>query len=146
MTRLEQVKRAERAEEVQSPRETVWLEGHGLTKRYAGRAVVDEAHRLGHAHSMEVWDGERLIGGIYGVAVGPRGCGGSTLHGGNGGAPDPPPRPCRPPLGEQRRPPGRGPRRHRRIPMPRHPASHQRQAAPGSVESCMYSSLYLSLL
>lgn len=29
-----------------------------------------ELHRLGHAHSVEVFDGERLVGGIYGVAVG----------------------------------------------------------------------------
>ena len=27
-------------------------------------------HRLGHAHSVEAWDGERLVGGIYGVAIG----------------------------------------------------------------------------
>ena len=27
-------------------------------------------HRLGHAHSVEVYDGERLAGGIYGVAIG----------------------------------------------------------------------------
>ncbi|CAD7735804.1 Leucyl/phenylalanyl-tRNA--protein transferase [Xanthomonas hydrangeae] len=27
-------------------------------------------HRLGHAHSLEVFDGARLIGGIYGVAIG----------------------------------------------------------------------------
>ncbi len=27
-------------------------------------------HRLGHAHSIEVFDGARLVGGIYGVAVG----------------------------------------------------------------------------
>lgn len=29
-----------------------------------------ELHRLGHAHSVEVWSGERLVGGIYGVAIG----------------------------------------------------------------------------
>ncbi len=29
-----------------------------------------ELHRLGHAHSVEVWDGTRLVGGLYGVAVG----------------------------------------------------------------------------
>lgn len=29
-----------------------------------------ELHRLGHAHSVEVWAGEDLIGGLYGVAVG----------------------------------------------------------------------------
>lgn len=27
-------------------------------------------HRAGHAHSVEVFDGERLVGGIYGVAIG----------------------------------------------------------------------------
>jgi len=27
-------------------------------------------HRLGHAHSLEVWDGQALVGGIYGVAIG----------------------------------------------------------------------------
>jgi len=27
-------------------------------------------HRAGHAHSVEVWEEERLVGGIYGVALG----------------------------------------------------------------------------
>lgn len=27
-------------------------------------------HALGHAHSVEAWDGERLVGGIYGLAIG----------------------------------------------------------------------------
>jgi leucyl/phenylalanyl-tRNA--protein transferase len=27
-------------------------------------------HELGHAHSFEVWDGERLVGGLYGVQRG----------------------------------------------------------------------------
>lgn len=27
-------------------------------------------HRLGHAHSIEVWHGERLVGGTYGVKLG----------------------------------------------------------------------------
>lgn len=27
-------------------------------------------HHLGHAHSIEVWSGPRLVGGLYGVAVG----------------------------------------------------------------------------
>jgi leucyl/phenylalanyl-tRNA--protein transferase len=34
------------------------------------RAAYVELHRLGHAHSVEVFDGGRLVGGIYGVAVG----------------------------------------------------------------------------
>ena len=27
-------------------------------------------HELGHAHSVEVWRGERLVGGLYGVSIG----------------------------------------------------------------------------
>lgn len=27
-------------------------------------------HRIGHAHSIEVWDGEDLVGGLYGVSIG----------------------------------------------------------------------------
>ena len=27
-------------------------------------------HAMGHAHSIEVWDGERLVGGLYGLALG----------------------------------------------------------------------------
>lgn len=35
------------------------------------RQAYAELHRLGHAHSVEVFDGDaRLVGGIYGVAVG----------------------------------------------------------------------------
>jgi len=29
-----------------------------------------ELHALGHAHSVEVWSGETLVGGLYGVAIG----------------------------------------------------------------------------
>lgn len=29
-----------------------------------------ELHRLGFAHSIEVWDGDRLAGGLYGMALG----------------------------------------------------------------------------
>src|SRR5438874_6643537 len=29
-----------------------------------------ELHRLGHAHSLECWQGHTLVGGIYGVAIG----------------------------------------------------------------------------
>ncbi|MFD9691916.1 leucyl/phenylalanyl-tRNA--protein transferase [Kitasatospora sp. NPDC059088] len=34
------------------------------------RSVLVELHRLGAAHSVEVWEGEELIGGVFGVAVG----------------------------------------------------------------------------
>lgn len=33
------------------------------------RLFVD-LHRLGHAHSVEVWDGDALVGGLYGLAIG----------------------------------------------------------------------------
>ncbi len=32
--------------------------------------VYTRLHRLGHAHSLEVWDADELIGGIYGVNIG----------------------------------------------------------------------------
>ena len=34
------------------------------------REAYVELHRLGHAHSIEVFDQERLVGGLYGVAIG----------------------------------------------------------------------------
>ena len=34
-----------------------------------------ELHRLGHAHSIEVFDGDALVGGLYGLAVGRMFCG-----------------------------------------------------------------------
>lgn len=43
-------------------------------------------HRLGHAHSVETWDGERLIGGIYGVAIGKLFCGESMFSTESGGS------------------------------------------------------------
>lgn len=33
-------------------------------------AAYEHLHALGHAHSIEAWDGARLVGGIYGVALG----------------------------------------------------------------------------
>lgn len=37
-------------------------------------------HRAGHAHSAEAWLGDKLVGGLYGVAVGPCFCGESMFH------------------------------------------------------------------
>jgi leucyl/phenylalanyl-tRNA--protein transferase len=34
------------------------------------REAYLELHRLGHAHSVEVFDDAHLVGGIYGVAIG----------------------------------------------------------------------------
>ncbi len=33
-------------------------------------AAYTRLHALGHAHSVEAWDGEELAGGLYGVALG----------------------------------------------------------------------------
>lgn len=45
-----------------------------------------ELHRLGHAHSVEVFDGERLVGGIYGIAIGRMFFGESMFSGLSGGS------------------------------------------------------------
>ncbi|MFT2092655.1 leucyl/phenylalanyl-tRNA--protein transferase [Paraglaciecola sp. 2405UD69-4] len=37
-------------------------------------------HAKGHAHSIEVWDQDNLIGGLYGVVVGKVFCGESMFH------------------------------------------------------------------
>ncbi|MDA8869791.1 leucyl/phenylalanyl-tRNA--protein transferase [Rhizobiaceae bacterium] len=34
------------------------------------RRLYGELHDMGFAHSVEAWDGERLVGGLYGVALG----------------------------------------------------------------------------
>ncbi|TCO70303.1 leucyl/phenylalanyl-tRNA--protein transferase [Rhodovulum euryhalinum] len=33
-------------------------------------ALYQELHAMGHAHSLEVWEGEALVGGVYGVTLG----------------------------------------------------------------------------
>ena len=43
---------------------------HGTWITEDMQAAYLELHRLGHAHSIEVFDGADLVGGIYGVAVG----------------------------------------------------------------------------
>ena len=39
-----------------------------------------ELHRLGHAHSVEVWKDQKLVGGIYGVDAGGAFAGESMFH------------------------------------------------------------------
>ncbi len=34
------------------------------------RTLYDSLHEAGFAHSLEVWDGETLAGGVYGIALG----------------------------------------------------------------------------
>lgn len=33
-------------------------------------ALYQELHTMGHAHSLELWDGDVLVGGVYGVTLG----------------------------------------------------------------------------
>ena len=44
------------------------------------RAGYLELHRLGQAHSVEVWHNGALVGGLYGVLVGGLFCGESMFH------------------------------------------------------------------
>ncbi|HEY1589442.1 MAG TPA: leucyl/phenylalanyl-tRNA--protein transferase [Rhodanobacter sp.] len=45
-----------------------------------------QLHQRGHAHSVEVWEGSRLVGGIYGVAIGRLFCGESMFSAESGGS------------------------------------------------------------
>ena len=54
-------------------RATTWIND-------AIRRAYLHLHRLGVAHSVECWQGERLVGGLYGVAVGSIFCGESMFH------------------------------------------------------------------
>ncbi len=53
-------------------------EGTWITARM--RQAYGELHEAGGAHSVEVWDGARLVGGLYGVLVGSVFCGESMFH------------------------------------------------------------------
>lgn len=44
-------------------RRSTWISPQFIT-------AYTELHRQGHAHSLECWSAERLVGGIYGVAIG----------------------------------------------------------------------------
>ena len=45
-----------------------------------------ELHRLGWAHSVEVWQGDELAGGLYGIALGSLFAGESMFHRITGGS------------------------------------------------------------
>ncbi|CAN7252110.1 leucyl/phenylalanyl-tRNA--protein transferase [Rhizobium rhizogenes] len=34
------------------------------------RSLYSTLHHIGHAHSVEAWEGDRLVGGLYGVSLG----------------------------------------------------------------------------
>lgn len=42
--------------------------------------VFTDLHRLGHAHSIETWEGDQLVGGLYGVCIGRMFYGCSMFH------------------------------------------------------------------
>ena len=52
----------------------------------AMRRAYSTLHRLGHAHSIEVFDGERLAGGLYGVSIGAMFFGESMFSAESGGS------------------------------------------------------------
>lgn len=55
--------------------------GEGTWITPAMRRAYSRLHQLGHAHSVEVWSGcGRLVGGLYGVAVGAAFSGESMFH------------------------------------------------------------------
>lgn len=54
-------------------RESTWISGR-IRKLYTG------LHEIGHGHSVEVWDGDTLAGGLYGVSLGRAFFGESMFH------------------------------------------------------------------
>lgn len=45
----------------------------GRSKTWINGTILDlyaDLHRLGHAHSVEGWDDDQLVGGLYGVSLG----------------------------------------------------------------------------
>jgi len=53
-----------------APREARGQRVSGTWITPAVRAAYHRLHLAGYAHSIEVWRGERLVGGVYGVALG----------------------------------------------------------------------------
>lgn len=59
------------------------IERNGQPGTWITSQMIDaygELHRLGHAHSVEAWDGEKLVGGLYGVDSGGAFAGESMFH------------------------------------------------------------------
>lgn len=66
---------------------TIPRRGQGGTWITPGmRAAYGELHRLGHAHSIEVREDGRLLGGLYGVAIGRMFFGESMFSAATGGS------------------------------------------------------------
>jgi leucyl/phenylalanyl-tRNA--protein transferase len=61
----------------------------GQQGTWIGPEIIDayaSLHTQGHAHSVEVWEGGELVGGIYGVGVGRLFCGESMFSARSGGS------------------------------------------------------------
>ncbi|HEV2540401.1 MAG TPA: leucyl/phenylalanyl-tRNA--protein transferase [Frateuria sp.] len=61
----------------------------GQQGTWIGAAIIEayaSLHTQGHAHSVEVWEGDALVGGVYGVAVGRLFCGESMFSACSGGS------------------------------------------------------------
>ncbi|MGB8717624.1 MAG: leucyl/phenylalanyl-tRNA--protein transferase [Rhodanobacteraceae bacterium] len=61
-------------------------DGHGSWLTPSMIDAYCDLHGLGHAHSIEVHDGDRLVGGLYGVATGRMFCGESMFSAETGGS------------------------------------------------------------
>lgn len=59
--------------EPQPGRDDTWINGRI-------RDLYTALHGIGHAHSVEVWDGDDLVGGLYGVSLGRAFFGESMFH------------------------------------------------------------------
>jgi leucyl/phenylalanyl-tRNA--protein transferase len=59
--------------EPQPGRDDTWINGRI-------RDLYTALHHLGHAHSVEAWQGEDLVGGLYGVSLGRAFFGESMFH------------------------------------------------------------------
>ncbi len=61
------------------PRGRDGRQDHGTWITPAMQDAYGRLHRLGHAHSIEVWQDDALCGGIYGLAIGRLFCGESMF-------------------------------------------------------------------
>lgn len=52
-------------------------DGTWITREMIG--AYEQLHALGHAHSVEAWEDDQLVGGLYGVSVGALFCGESMF-------------------------------------------------------------------
>lgn len=57
----------------QPGRDDTWINGRI-------RDLYTSLHAIGHCHSVEAWDGEELVGGLYGVSLGGAFFGESMFH------------------------------------------------------------------